>query len=248
MHSLPDAPPPPAHGPTVAFVHGCTQGPTAWAKVRDHLSARGIPSIAVDLDPTRFGGSGSVDCAVEVVRQLSGSERVLLVTTSCSGILAPVVAGLRPLERLVFVCAGLPDIGRSTSDQIAQDGVLCSEWTEWMARGGAPDDPDAARRFMFHDCPEAALEWSLSTVRLFHPAPVYDEIAPMGAWPDVPSTYILGTRDRIISRDWAMATVPSRLGVAPVEIDTGHCPQNSRPELLAELLAGAALKSKSSRV
>ena len=44
------------------------------------------------------------------------------------------------------------------------------------------------------------------------------------------------TQDRVINPDWARATVPVRLGVEPIEIDTGHCPQGRRPELLGGIL------------
>lgn len=158
-------------GPSAALIHGCTQGPTGWKKVQDRLSDGGIASIAVDLDPAEFNDTGAVDCAQEVTRQLEGIDRVVLVSTSCSGLLAPLVATMRPVERLVFVCGGLPDIGRSATAQIAEDGVL---HRDWMEVNFDPDDLETARRYMFHDCPEENLDWSLSTVRLFRPPRVYE--------------------------------------------------------------------------
>jgi pimeloyl-ACP methyl ester carboxylesterase len=188
------------------------------------------------LEPAQFNASGTAECAQEISRQLGDSDRVILVSTSCSGLLAPVVADLRPVERLVFVCAGLPDIGRSATSQIAEDGVLHGDW---MDVSFDPDEVEIARHYMFHDCPEANLKWALSTVRLLLPPRVYDDVTPLVAWPEIPITYILGAKDRVIRPDWARATVPRRLGVMPIEIDTGHCPQNSRPDVLAEMLAEA---------
>jgi pimeloyl-ACP methyl ester carboxylesterase len=222
----------------VALIHGCTQGPTGWRQVQASLSGEGIGSIAVDLDPATFNESGAVDCARAICHQLEGVDRAILVSTSCSGLLAPVVAAMRPVERLVYVCAGLPDIGRSATSQIAEDGVL---HRDWMEVDFDPRDLETARRYMFHDCPDENLEWSLSTVRLLLPQQVYDETTPIVSWPDAPSTYVLGTQDRVINPDWARVAVPLRLGVEPIEIDTGHCPQNSRPELLAGILAQAVV-------
>jgi hypothetical protein len=71
-------------------------------------------------------------------------------------------------------------------------------------------------------------EIGLMSLRL----PAYDEITPLNRWSEVSSTYVLGTKDRIISQDWARDAVPRRLGVAPLEVPTGHCPQNSQPALL----------------
>jgi pimeloyl-ACP methyl ester carboxylesterase len=221
---------------SVALIHGCTQGPTGWRKVQTCLSNRGIASIAVDVDPALFNESGATECAQEIARQLEGVDRVILVSTSCSGLLAPVVATIRPVERLVFVCAGLPDIGRSATSQIAEDGVLRRDW---MEVDFDPEDLETAERYMFHDCSDENLDWSLSTVRLLLPPRVYDEVTPLRSWPDVPCTYVLGIKDRVINPDWARETVPTRLGVEPIEIDTGHCPQNSHPELLGGILAQA---------
>ena len=111
--------------------------------------------------------------------------------------------------------------------------MLHEAWATWP---GEPDSDEAARRFMFHDCDPPDLEWSLTTVRSFLPRVAYEEITPLTAWPSVQSSYVLGTHDRIVNQEWARQVVPERLGIEPREVDTGHCPQNSRPELLAEIL------------
>ena len=62
---------------------------------------------------------------------------------------------------------------------------------------------------MFHDCPEENLEWSISTVRLLLPPQVHDEVTPLASWPEVPITYILGAKDRVIRPNWALRRCPS---------------------------------------
>jgi pimeloyl-ACP methyl ester carboxylesterase len=223
--------------PLVALVHGCTQGPTGWDRVRDLLSSSGVRSVAVDLDPKDFDGTTALACASHVAQVLHDHEGVILVGTSCAGIIIPVVTMLRPIDHLVFVCAGLPDIGRSATDQIFNDGLLHDDWLHYA---GEPDSPQVAERFMFNDCDDDVLAWSLSTVRLFMPQPAYDEVTPLQSWPDMPTTYLLGTEDQIINQEWARAAVATRLGHSPVELPTGHCPQNSRPELVADVLARIA--------
>ena len=221
----------------MALVHGCTQGPSGWDRVRDLLSEAGVPSVVVDLDPGDFDGRTALQCASHIAQVLVDRERVVLVGTSCAGIIIPVVTMLRPVDHLVFVCAGLPDIGRSATDQIFNDGLLHDDWLHY---DGKPDSPEAAERFMFNDCDDDVLDWSLSTVRLFMPQPAYDEVTPLESWPDTPSTYLLGAKDQIISQEWARAAVPARLGHSPIELPTGHCPQNSRPELVADVLTRLA--------
>jgi pimeloyl-ACP methyl ester carboxylesterase len=201
-------------------------------RVREHLAVDGVETIAIDLEPQKFDSAGAIECSNYIAEVLRDIEHVVLVGTSCTGIIIPVVTMVRPIDHLVFICAGLPDIGRSVTDQIFQDGVLHSEW----ASCDSPYSPEAARRFMFNDCAGEVLEWSLTTVRAFLPGPSYNEITPLTQWPKVRSTYLLGTKDRIISQDWATDAVPRRLGVAPLEVPTGHCPQNSQPALTSKLL------------
>jgi pimeloyl-ACP methyl ester carboxylesterase len=193
----------------------------------------------MDLCQEDLGQANALECARTIADGIEGYERVVLVGTSCSGMLIPVVATLRPIEHLVFICAGLPDIGRSVTDQINQDGVLHEEWRFWT---DGFDTPEAATRFMFNDCDSEALQWSLTTVRLFRPA-AYDEVTPLEAWPDIPKTYLLGLEDRIISQEWAHRAARERLGLTPVELPTGHCPQNSQPELLSDVLREKTISS-----
>lgn len=222
---------------TVALVHGCTQGPRSWDRVRPCLSDAGVQTVIVDLDPRDFDGANGRECASYVAKCLENHDRVVLVGTSCTGLVIPVVSMYRPIDHLVYVCAGLPDIGRSATDQIFGDGLLHEDWLGYL---DTHDSEDAARKFMFNDCDGATLDWALSTVRLWMPQPAYDEVTPLEAWPDIPSTYVLGTRDRIINQAWARLAAPTRLGSPPVELDTGHCPQNSEPEMVAQLLVGIA--------
>src|ERR1700733_10224320 len=173
-----------ARRPVIAFVHGCTQGPSGWVRVRDHLTVEGVDSIAIDLEPQRFDAAGAMECSQHIPGTLRDIEHVVLVGTSCTGIIVPVVTMVRSIDHLVFMrrYSGHRPIGHRSD---VQDGVLHYEWVSW---GGSPYSPDAARRFMFNDCHGEILEWSLTTVRAFLPQPAYDEITPLIRWPDVSST------------------------------------------------------------
>ena len=184
---------------TVALVHGCTQGPSGWDRVRPYLSDAGVRTLVVDMDPQKFDGANARECSAHIADVLDSHERVILVGTSCAGLIIPVVSMLRPIDHLVFICAGLPDIGRSATDQIFGDGLH----EDWLNFQGEPDSPEAAAIFMFNDCEHATLGWALSTVRLWMPQPAHDEVTPLESWPDAPSTYLLGTKDRIINQEWA---------------------------------------------
>jgi pimeloyl-ACP methyl ester carboxylesterase len=105
--------------------------------------------------------------------------------------------------------------------------------SEWIGKDPTEDDAVAAT-FLYHDCDEATLGWALSTRRLFLPLGVYGERLPLA--PEIPSTYIVAAYDRTIRPEWQRRMARERLGVEPVEIPTGHCPNVSRPHRLARIL------------
>jgi pimeloyl-ACP methyl ester carboxylesterase len=65
-----------------------------------------------------------------------------------------------------------------------------------------------------------------------------DQPWPLDAWPDVPTRYLLCTEDRMFPPDFTRRMVRDRLGIAPDEIATGHCPALASPKELAERLVG----------
>jgi pimeloyl-ACP methyl ester carboxylesterase len=108
---------------------------------------------------------------------------------------------------------------------------------DWIGKDPIEDDA-AAATFLYHDCDEATLEWALSTRREFVPRAVYDERISLAS--EIPSTYIVAGKDRTIRPDWQRTMARERLKVEPIEIPTGHCPNLSRPERLAEILLEVA--------
>jgi hypothetical protein len=58
--------------------------------------------------------------------------------------------------------------------------------------------------------------------------------------PELPSTYIVACEDRTIRPGWQRRLARDRLGVEPIEIATGHCPNVSQPDRLAEILVNVA--------
>ena len=48
----------------------------------------------------------------------------MLVGHSLAGLTIPLVAARRPVRRLVFLCAVVPEFGRSLADQVAADPDL----------------------------------------------------------------------------------------------------------------------------
>jgi pimeloyl-ACP methyl ester carboxylesterase len=107
---------------------------------------------------------------------------------------------------------------------------------DWIGRDPTVDD-EVAIHFVYHDCDAATQAWALTTRRPFLPEAVYNQ--PIALEPAIPSTYILALADRTIRPEWQRKMALERLGVEPVELPGGHCPNVSRPTQLAEILAHA---------
>jgi len=102
--------------------------------------------------------------------------------------------------------------------------------------GQDPRQEDAAVEFVFHDCPPDRLDWALSTRIFFYARNAMAEPCPLASWPSVPASYIVCTDDRTITPEWQRKAAREYLGVEPIEISGGHCPNVSRPEVLADVL------------
>jgi pimeloyl-ACP methyl ester carboxylesterase len=60
---------------------------------------------------------------------------------------------------------------------------------------------------------------------------------PLSCWPDVPTRFILCTKDRFFPPEFMGQVVVDRLGIVPDEIASGHCAALSQPVELAAMLA-----------
>jgi pimeloyl-ACP methyl ester carboxylesterase len=90
---------------TFALVHGACHGAWCWQRLTPELEGRGHRVVAVDL-PTEDRSAGNVRYAEIVAESLAGLEDdVVVVGHSLAGLTIPLVAALRPVRRLVFLCA-----------------------------------------------------------------------------------------------------------------------------------------------
>src|SRR5437773_1616556 len=107
--------------PTIGLVHGAWHGAWCWDRLVPELEARGFPCVAVDL-PAEDPGAGAGEYAAVVAGALDTAvdpaEGVVLVAHSLGGLAIPLVADHRPVRLLVFLCAFLPQPGRSMTEQI----------------------------------------------------------------------------------------------------------------------------------
>ncbi|WP_249998596.1 alpha/beta fold hydrolase [Actinoplanes sp. M2I2] len=130
----------------IVLVHGLWHGSWCWSPVTGSLAARGVPSLAVDLeghglngrslaarwarpfDPAAFATEPSPSAAVtassaaallvEQIRQAGGGRPCVVVAHSMGGIVATAAAELAPelFAELIYVTAYVPVAGLSTAE------------------------------------------------------------------------------------------------------------------------------------
>jgi pimeloyl-ACP methyl ester carboxylesterase len=219
---------------TFCLVHGSTQDARCWDLLSPELQKLGHQIICTRL-PTDEPEAGAERYAEIILKSIpEKADNVILVGHSASGYFLPLVAAQRPLLRIVFLAAMLPQIGMSFLDQLRSDPTMFRP--DWIGKDPSTDDA-AARCFLFHDCSPEVTEWAMS-IRIRLPLEkVAAEAYPLAKWPGVASTYVICSDDRTINPDWSRRAARERLGVEPIEIAGGHCPYLSRPCELADVLS-----------
>jgi pimeloyl-ACP methyl ester carboxylesterase len=227
---------------TFGLVHGAYHGSWCWQQLTDVLEVRGHRVLTVDL-PCEDPDAGASEYAEATVEAFSDApEDLVLVGHSLGGLTIPVVAARRPVSRMVFVSAMLPRPGRPHDDVMRDEPDMAlpgpAGGSYVAADGSTRWYPDAAAALFFADCPPAVAAWAASRLRgQFWK--ITREVTPIRAWPDVPCSAVIGSRDLVINPAWSRRVTRRVLGVAPIEIECGHSPFICAPNLLADAIAGS---------
>ncbi len=221
----------------VVLIHSTGQGAIGWERVVHALSERGQTAHTVDLpsDPDLL----AADYAELIRGHVGAIVAPIVLAHSGAGPLLPATARALKACHQVWLAAWVPDPEAS----FVEDTGLYLQAAfnpDWIGRDPTTDDAVAAA-FLYHDCDDATLQWALSTRRLFLPRGVYGERLLLA--PEIPSTYIVAAHDRTIRPEWQRRMARERLGVEPIEMPTGHCPNVSQPERLAEMLVDVAKRA-----
>jgi Alpha/beta hydrolase family len=218
----------------IILIHSTGQGAAGWERVVAALARRGCGAHVVELpsDPQLM----TADYADLIRRQAGAFAGSVVLAHSGSGPLLPAAARALDAQRQVWLAAWVPDPRASFIDDV--DAHLDAAFHPgWVGQDPIEDDAVAAA-FLYHDCDESTLEWALSTRRSFVPEGAYRERISLAT--EIPSTYIVARHDRTIRPEWQHRMARDRLLVEPFEIPTGHCPNVSSPDVLAQILVGVA--------
>jgi pimeloyl-ACP methyl ester carboxylesterase len=231
-----------AADPRIVLVPGGFTGAWMWADVVGLLEREGVEVLAVEL-PTIGEDAAGTDFYADAagVRELLDglSAPVVLCGHSYGGaVITEAASGPHPAVReLVNVSAAVPDAGQSMASLMsaaaAQNADADEEGVSVRDDGLAFLDPEAARRALFNDCERARAEQGLRGLRPMSLAGANQSLTA-AAWRQLPSIYVRGSEDRMPE-----AVAPGFLAqsIQVFELPTGHCPNWSRPDLVAQLLA-----------
>jgi len=237
-------------GPRIVLVPGGFTGAWMWADVVALLEAEGIEAVTVEL-PTIGEQSTGEDFYADAraVRELLDrlEPPVLLCGHSYGGaVITEAASGPHPAVReLVYLTAAVPGTGDSMislmSTAAAQDAE--EEGVTVRGEGLAFLDRETARRALFNDCEPERAEDGLRRLRPMSLAGA-DQPVSDAAWTQLPTVYVRGSEDPMPE-----AVAPGFLERTTeiVELPTGHCPNWSRPDLVASLLADRARSIASER-
>jgi pimeloyl-ACP methyl ester carboxylesterase len=228
---------------TFALVHGAWHGAWCWERLSPLLQQAGHDVVTMDL-PSEDGAATFDTYADVVCAALAGrDDDVVLVGHSHGGNTVPLVAARRPVRHLVYLCAMIPDVGRSLFDQIGDELEMLNPLYEQGL--STPDeqlrqvwaDLDIARSMFYGDCDEPTTAAAIDRLR---PQSAFPAIQPssLTEHPAVPTTYIVCTDDQILRPAWSRHTARERLDADLVELPGDHSPFYSRPAALADLLLG----------
>ncbi len=192
----------------LVLVHGSFHGAWCWERLIPALEAYGHRVVAVDLPISEpgLGADAYATVVSEAIDGLGHGSPPAIVGHSMAGLVVPLVAARRPIDRLIFLAAFLAQPGRSANDQRQAepiDGLVpptTAEWTD-LGRDVWQIGPTTATELFFHDAIADVAAWASSRLRP-QCYQVIGEASPLEAWPAVPSSYIVCRDDRAMNPEW----------------------------------------------
>lgn len=231
---------------TFALIHGAWHGAWCWDPLIPELERRGHRAVTVDL-PCDDPSATTMDNATLVAEALAAAhtdsdsgDDVVVVGHSLGGITAAVVPLLRPVRRVVFLCALIPRPGHSFDEVMGSEPETTTKEFRALPRhvgtgGSVTFDPDVAGPFFYQACPPGTVAWAAPRLRT-QVWTTTRERCPLDQWPDCELDSIICTDDEFLTPAWSRKLAHYVLNVHPIELPGGHFPMIAIPSRLADAL------------
>jgi pimeloyl-ACP methyl ester carboxylesterase len=244
-------------------VHGGLHGAWCWDPARAEMEKLGHELVAVELPGhgARVEEPTSLEAYVKAVLEVLRPGDVLVGHSAGCGI--AVLAADAAIDRVAHLClvagivpvegkplpyeTALPAIG-GNADTEAGPGADADEAPTPSASSymRLTDDGSAfyferpgAEIAFYNDCSPEVVDWAYPQLVPEPLAPLRVPVSVPAFWQsDLSRSFIMGLRDATCTPPLARMRA-KRLGVVPLEIDTGHSPFLSRPAEFARLLVHA---------
>jgi alpha-beta hydrolase superfamily lysophospholipase len=222
---------------TFVLLPGAGSTPWYWHRVAPILEQADHHAITPDLpvDDDTAGLDRYVEVALAAIADCD--DELIVVAQSMGAYTAPLIAEARPVERLMLVAPMVPAPHESPGEWWDATGQPEAARPAARLEGRDPDAPFDPVEVFLHDVPPDVAAEASQHVRSQSDRPFRDGW-PLERWPAVPTHAIIGSRDRLFPASFQRRVIAERLGLEPVEIDTGHLPALARPQDLAPLLLG----------
>jgi pimeloyl-ACP methyl ester carboxylesterase len=226
------------------LIHGGGHRSWHWRLVRPILEEMGHRTVAPDvpMDDPETGAQGWTDVAAAAMKDAGIGDDAIVVGHSLAGLMLPVLASQIPVRRIVFLAANVPVPGISYNEYMeSQPDAIIISWdrVQHDDLGRIVIPWDLAREAFYPDVEESLAREAFS--HCLPTAPIgFAETCPVGAWPGVPSSYVLCQEDIVNGPAWARRVSLERLGGPAIELPGGHSPMLAGPARLAEVLNAIA--------
>jgi pimeloyl-ACP methyl ester carboxylesterase len=221
---------------TFALIPGAGADQWYWSRLVPLLAARGHEALAPELpsDDPEAGWDAYADAVAGAVGDRAG---VVVVAQSMGAFAAPLLCSRADVARIALLCPMIPAPGDTGNDWWEAAGQEASARAAAEREGRDPDAPFDLETTFLHDLPADVRAELLSRPEPEQADRTFEEPWPLDAWPDVPTTVLAGTRDRLFPLDLVERLARERLGLDHVDtVDSGHLAALARPEEVAAWL------------
>jgi len=238
--------------PVFLLIHGSAHGAWCWRDLIPALGARGGVVHTMDLpshgdDPTPYTEVTLDLYRDAILHKISEiGAPVILVGHSAGGYAITAAAEAAPerIAQLIYVCAYVPEDGKSLGDmrRSARAHPVLAAIAKTPDGKAFTFRPDTVEATLFHDCPAQAVAYALPHLGPQAIRPQETPLTITARSTTLPRDYVLCTDDRTIPpeeqekmvKDWPEGHVH--------RLAAGHSPYFSHPDSLADLLIKAVRK------
>jgi pimeloyl-ACP methyl ester carboxylesterase len=180
------------------LIHGGMHGGWYWDELEKRLKdfSHRVRTVEYDCTNPKVGGQG---LAADIAgRYWPREQPSIIVGLSMGGLIIPLIADLQTVQALVYLCALVPEPGKSVMQQETFVAGAAVDKLIPDGEGGVTVSLEGARHIFYSDLDESAVRAAFRRIRPRSLTSLV-ETTPLRDWPSVPTYSICTTDDNIVS-------------------------------------------------